>query len=139
MKNEKHLEFLQNNISRMNQCSFKMKGWGVTIVSALIALYAATISDTNDGNKSFIFIAIAPTVLFWVLDSLYLAKERKFVKMYNIAIGVDKNTIGLQDYEIPMKKIKGFKYTILASMISPSELFLYGAMIIGLLLFGFLA
>ena len=24
--NEKHLEFLQNNINRMNQCSFQIKG-----------------------------------------------------------------------------------------------------------------
>lgn len=31
MGKEKHLEFLQNNISRMNQCSFQMKGWAITI------------------------------------------------------------------------------------------------------------
>ena len=32
--NEKHLEFLQNNINRMNQCSFQMKGWAIPIASA---------------------------------------------------------------------------------------------------------
>lgn len=30
--NEKHLEFLQANITRMNQCSFQMKGWAIAIV-----------------------------------------------------------------------------------------------------------
>ena len=34
----KHLEFIQSNIARMNQCSFQMKGWMLTIVSALLAL-----------------------------------------------------------------------------------------------------
>ena len=52
--NEKHLEFLQSNISRMNQCSFQMKGWAITIVSALIAVYVATISNGCGGNKFFI-------------------------------------------------------------------------------------
>ena len=37
----KHLEFLQTNIARMNQCSFQMKGWAIAIVSALLAVYAA--------------------------------------------------------------------------------------------------
>ena len=61
--NEKHLEFLQNNITRMNQCSFQMKGWAITIVSAFIAAYVATITDTNPGNKLFIIVAIIPTII----------------------------------------------------------------------------
>lgn len=48
--NETHLEFLQNNINRMNQCSFQMKGWAITVVSALIALYASSITEANSGN-----------------------------------------------------------------------------------------
>lgn len=43
--NEKHVEFLQNNIARMNQCSFQMKGWAITVISALVAVYVTTISD----------------------------------------------------------------------------------------------
>ena len=43
--NEKHLEFLQSNISRMNQCSFQMKGWAITLASALIAVFVSTISE----------------------------------------------------------------------------------------------
>ena len=71
--NEKHLEFLQSNISRMNQCSFQMKGWAITIVSALIAVYVSTISNECGGNKLFIFVGISSTVLFYVLDSFYLS------------------------------------------------------------------
>ena len=59
--NEKHLEFLQNNISRMNQCSFQMKGWSITIVAAFIAAFVSTINDTtNQGNKLFILASVVP-------------------------------------------------------------------------------
>lgn len=135
--NEKHLEFLQNNITRMNQCSFQMKGWVITIVSAFIAAYVATISDTNPGNKLFIIVAVIPTVIFWFLDSLYLSKENKFIEMYNDVAGITegKKRVKLKAYEIPMKKYKGWKFSIFKAMISPSEIILYGLIILGLLAF----
>lgn len=37
--NIKHLEFIQTNINRMNQNSLQMKGWAITIVSALLAIF----------------------------------------------------------------------------------------------------
>lgn len=40
--NEKHLEFIQNIITRMNTNSFQIKGWAVTIVYALLAIYASS-------------------------------------------------------------------------------------------------
>lgn len=134
--NEKHLEFLQNNITRMNQCSFQMKGWSITIASALIAVFVSTISDQNPGSKIYLMAAIAATVLFWCLDSLYLSKERRFIGMYNDLIGVgngEKQTIvQIKEYEIPMEKYSGCQYCILKAMFSPSELLLYGAIIAGL-------
>ena len=36
----KHLEFIQSTITRMNQNSFQIKGWMITLVSALLAHYA---------------------------------------------------------------------------------------------------
>lgn len=138
--NEKHLEFLQSNISRMNQCSFQMKGWAITIVSALIAVYVATISNGCGGNKFFIFVAIAPTVLFWVLDSFYLSKERKFIGIYNDVIHKEQcnDVLKVKDYEIPLNKYRGWRYSVCNAFISPSESILYGLMVIGLILFGVL-
>ncbi len=40
----KHLEFIQIVISRMNSNSFLIKGWTITLMSALFALAA---KDTN--------------------------------------------------------------------------------------------
>lgn len=138
--NEKHLEFLQSNISRMNQCSFQMKGWAITIVSALIAVYVATISNKCGGNKLFIFVAIAPTVLFWVLDSFYLSKERKFIGIYNDIIHKEQSEgeLKVKDYEMPLNKYKGWRYSVCNAFISPSESILYGLMVIGLILLGVL-
>ena len=138
--NEKHLEFLQSNISRMNQCSFQMKGWAITIVSALIAVYVATISNECEGNKLFIFIAIAPTVLFWILDAFYLSKERKFIGIYNDVIHHKKNgdELIVNEYEMPLKKYRGWHYSVLKAFISPSESILYGLIVIGLILLGVL-
>ncbi len=130
--NEKHLEFIQSNISRMNQCSFQMKGWAITIVSALLAVFASTT------NTMFIFIAIAPTCLFWVLDAFYLSKERKFIAMYNDIIKKAEDSKIEFDFEMPIHKYKEWKYSFFNAVISPTEIILYGTIIIGLILFGVL-
>ena len=74
MENDKikHLEFIQSTITRMNQNSFQIKGWMITLVSALLALYASS------ENVIYILIAIAPAVVFWFLDAYYLQQERRF-------------------------------------------------------------
>ena len=135
--NEKHLEFLQGNITRMNQCSFQMKGWAIAIVSALLAIFAGTISETCSGNKTFIFISIMPTVLFWFLDAYYLSQERKFVAMYNDVAQITHQA-NLKDYEINLKIYKGWRYCLINTMLSVSTILLYGTIIVGLILMGIL-
>jgi hypothetical protein len=54
----KHLEFIQNVITRMNKNSFQLKGWTVTIVSAILAIYVST------KNCYFVLSGIFPTVIF---------------------------------------------------------------------------
>jgi hypothetical protein len=78
--NEKHIEFVQNIITRMNSNSFMLKGWQILIVSALFALSA------NDANLNFIYITYLPSIAFWILDGFYLRQERLFRKLYNSII-----------------------------------------------------
>lgn len=73
----KHLEFAQGVINRMGQNSFLIKGWTVTLISALFALAA------KDSNQKFIIVAYFPTIIFWLLDSYFLYQERLFRKLYN--------------------------------------------------------
>lgn len=87
----KHLEFIQGIINRHNSNSFTIKGWTIGIISALFALA----SSLNE--PIIIFISIIPILLFWSLDSFYLANERCFVDLYNAVVKVN--------YEIPKTAI----------------------------------
>jgi hypothetical protein len=79
---ETYLGFIQNIITRMNKNSFQIKGWQTGIVSALIVL------STSMKNAAIIYIALFPTVIFWLLDAYYLLQERKFRGLYNDAAGL---------------------------------------------------
>lgn len=135
-KKVKHLEFIQSNIARMNQCSFQMKGWAITVVTALLALYAASIApELGQGKNMFIFVAIAPTVIFWFLDSFYLQQERKFRGLYNDLID-EKRCTEIRDYEMPLNRYCGCQYCLLKIMWSKTEAILYLPIIAGLVVAG---
>lgn len=73
----KHLEFIQNAISRMASNSFLLKGWTVIIAAALFALAA------KDSNQRFALLALFPSLAFWGLDAYYLRQERLFRRLYD--------------------------------------------------------
>ena len=124
----KHLEFIQATITRMNQNSFQIKGWMITIVSALLALYAS--SET----AIYISIAVVPVVIFWMLDAYYLQQERKFRGVYNDVVGLspDDNKVAIKDFEMPIQKYQCGKYCYFNVLISKTILPLYGITAVGL-------
>ena len=65
-----HLTIMQGVIQRMTDNSRSCKVWCVTLVAAILVLVART------GEANHVLIALAPTVLFYVLDAYYLALER---------------------------------------------------------------
>lgn len=73
----KHLEFIQNTITRMANNSFLLKGWNLTILAALIGLN----KDGLDGK--IILIGFVLTLVFWILDAYYLSQERIFRARYD--------------------------------------------------------
>lgn len=94
----KHLEFIQNIISRMATASFSIKTANVTIIAAISAL--AFKSDYK--NYINVFVYLIPSISFWYLDGYYLAQERKFRCLYDFvrkqevtdfSLSVDKTTI----------------------------------------------
>ncbi len=126
----KHLEFIQNVITRMNSNSFQIKGWAVTIISALLAVYS-----TNN-NNSLILICILPTTVFWFLDSYYLCQERKFRGLYNDIAEVSKveNRKELKIFEMRPDLYVDGKYSYCSSLLSGTMLIFYLPLI--LILFG---
>lgn len=81
---EKHLDYIQAVITRHNSNSFMIKGWAITLCTAVLTL-AATWKE-----PVLALVAIVPTLLFWILDSKYLANERCFVSLYNAAVNENK-------------------------------------------------
>jgi len=76
----KHLEMVQGIINRMAGNSFLLKGWSVTLISALFALAA------KDSNQFFLYLAYFPCVAFWSLDGYFLWQEKMYRKLYqNVA------------------------------------------------------
>ena len=123
-KSIKHLEFIQNIIERMNKNSFQIKGWTITIVSALLMLYA------NSNNSVYIIVAIMPTILFWSLDAYYLQQERKFRGLYNDIID-NKRDIGL--FKMSIQNYKKGKYSYWKILFSKTVCFLYICIIVCLI------
>jgi hypothetical protein len=72
----KHLEFIQNTVGRFNSNSFLIKGWAITLVSALFALAA------KDANQLYVFIVYISVPSFWILDAYYLSLERQYRGLY---------------------------------------------------------
>lgn len=72
-----HLNMLQNVISRMASNSFLVKGWSITLISALLAF------ATKDKISVMAWIAILPWLAFWTLDGFFLHQERLFRKLYD--------------------------------------------------------
>lgn len=116
-----YLQFLQDNIARMNTNSAQAKGWCIAIVAALLAIFAQT------NNALFILICIVPIVLFCILDTLYLQQKHKFVGMYNDFVKDKENKPKV--YEMPMKSyakgLKGF----FKALCSWSVGFVYGMLL----------
>ena len=130
----KHLEFIQNIITRMNTNSFQIKEWMITIVSALLALFAS-----SDNEKVlYIFVAIAPTLIFWFLDSYYLQQERKYRGLYDdvreLLISENQQD-DITDFSMNTDKYKNGKYSYCCCFTSTTILPLYGS-ICWLLLIG---
>ena len=115
----KHLEFIQNIITRMNTNSFQMKGWAVTIISALLALYAST------GINNFLLIGIFPALIFWFLDACYLTEERKFRGLYKDVAGISKVQKGIKPFEMSKDYYVGGDFSYSKVLWSKTEWTLY--------------
>jgi len=122
----KHLEFIQNIITRMNTNSFQIKGWTVTLVSALLALFAST------KNDYFVLAAIFPAVVLWLLDSYYLMQERKFRGLYDDVAGISERPSVLKPFAMRPDLYTGGKFSFCSSFTSVTIRRLYLSISIGL-------
>lgn len=72
----KHMDYVQAIIARLANNSFVMKGWALTLTSALLG-FAAT-----RGDALLAFLALVAVLAFWLLDAYFLRQERAFRLMF---------------------------------------------------------
>jgi hypothetical protein len=88
MENQrKHLDMIQAIVARLAGNSFLLKGWSVTLVTALFAFAA------KDGKAYFVFLAYLPAITFWLLDGYYLSQERTFRALFDVVRTKDEGDI----------------------------------------------
>jgi hypothetical protein len=88
MENQrKHLDMIQAIVARLAGNSFLLKGWSVTLVTALFAFAA------KDGRAYFVFLAYLPAITFWLLDGYYLSQERTFRALFDVVRRKDEGDI----------------------------------------------
>lgn len=116
----KILEMIQGIVNRMSSNSFTLKGWSITLVAAIFAL---SIQDVN--KDYFILLVFIPIVMFWILDSYYLMKERGYRKLYDQTRILHQDSI---DFKLSTDKANFCDY--LMSMLSVGEILFYVPLII---------
>lgn len=94
----KHLEMIQMIVNRMAGNSFLIKGWSITLVSALFALAA------KDADTRYVLISYFPAIIFWSLDGYFLFQERLFRSLFDkvrisqeLESDFSMNTTGLEN------------------------------------------
>ena len=112
----KHLEMIQNIISRMSKNSFMVKGWSLTLASLLIAF------GTQLQIGILCPILFVPIILFACLDSYYLQQERKFRELYEIVRLKDDTLI---DFDMHFTNDINSKVNYLSCIFSKSILLFY--------------
>lgn len=85
----KELDLIQSVISRMAHNSFLIKGWAMTLMSALIAFGKDLILAENAGVY-YLVLMIGILIPFWWLDAYFLKQERAFRCLYKDAISDPK-------------------------------------------------
>jgi len=119
----KHLEFIQNVISRMASNLFFLRGWTITLIAALLALFARGTGN----NYIFIFLVIL-ILVFWILDGYFLSHERLFKDLYNHVRNLKEEDIDFSMDTSEYKKYK--KNSLIYSMYSTTLLVFYLPLII---------
>ena len=95
---QKHLEMIQGAINRFSTNSFLLKGWSVTLLSALLAL------SIHNRNVNLVYFACIPTTILWGLDGFFLWQEQMFRKLYDLVRVLPEDKI---DFSMDADQITG--------------------------------
>lgn len=121
----RHLELIQAAINRMAGNSFLIKGWCITLVSALLGLVA------KDNDKKFIVVVFFPALMFWLLDAYFLRQERLFRQKYK---EITKSTDEFSDFSMDVSTIERQVDSWVRVAFSKTLFLFYGSMFSSILI-----
>jgi ammonia channel protein AmtB len=108
---QKHLEFIQGIIARMASNLFFLRGWTITLIGALLALF----SKNNSPAYVFYFLIVIVLIL-WILDGYFLSQERSYRDLYNHVRKLREEEI---DFSMDISEYQKYKKnTLIYSMFS---------------------
>ncbi len=89
-KKLKHLEMIQNIITRLANNSFSLKGWTVIFIAAVLGFVI------KESNPNYIPLVLFPIFAFWGLDGYYLRQEKLFRALYDKVRKLDEQDINFE-------------------------------------------
>lgn len=125
----KHLDYVQGMISRFATNQFQIKSWCITIMAAILTLFANSFNNTYGLSYRMLLVGVFPTTMFWILDSKFLSSERKLRQIYDDIL----NHKEIKPLEIPIKKYRGGRFRLISCMFSYSNFILYFVVDVGLI------
>jgi hypothetical protein len=120
---QKHLEMIQGVINRLAGNSFTIKGWAVTLATAVMALIA------KDNFPRAALIAMVPLIGFCALDAFYLMLERRYVGLFTRTVNGQVKLFDMNAAPDKTQKTP-WKLTLWGALFSPSIAGLYGFLIV---------
>lgn len=122
----KHLEMIQQVINRLAGNSFLIKGWSITLVSALLLFIAKEDKDQIGWAAMLVVLA------FWLLDALYLQKEKQFRALYD-HYRLQPSDVET-DFNMNPNDYRNQTDSLLKVLVSPSIISLHLPLLIGIVL-----
>jgi hypothetical protein len=122
-----HLRMIQGVITRLSQNSFQLKGWAVTIAVALQVFLK------GEATPAFLFVPALPVLAFWLLDSLYLRRERVFRCLFDQV----RQAPGPADFSMDARAFDNTAPSLLRTAFAPTIIGFYGPFLLALMVLSF--
>lgn len=116
-----HLNMIQGIINRMANNSFLLKGWSITVISALFAL------ATQNKENNFLYLSLLPCLMFWYLDAYFLRQERLYRQLYQYIASKTENKI---DFSMNTKPFENNIDCLCKTCFSNTLLVFYGTIFV---------
>ncbi|MFH1551724.1 MAG: hypothetical protein ABIC36_02485 [bacterium] len=106
---------------------FFLRGWTITLITALLALFIK-----GDSSNFVIYFLIVLILVFWVLDGYFLSQERLYRDLYNQVRKLKEEEI---DFSMDISDYKKYKKNTLIYAVFSSTLLIFYLPLIGVALF----